>query len=159
MKKAANIICVGKMKTPHWQDAAKDYLHRLSRSWQIKLITVREARDHSYEDRNQREGAYILDALNDLDSGATLTIALDESGDLYTSPRFSERLRLCWEQENRTPCFIIGGAYGLCPEVRRRARHVLSLGPMTLPHELAQVLLLEQLYRADAILRGSPYHH
>ena len=57
------------------------------------------------------------------------------------------------------PCFIIGGAYGLCPAVRNKARRVLSLGPMTFPHELAQVLLLEQLYRADAILRGAPYHH
>lgn len=159
MKKAVSIICVGKIKTPHWQDAAKDYLQRLGRSWQIKLITVREARDYSPEERNQREGAYILDALNELDLGAALIIALDEGGDLYTSTQFSERLRLCWEQENRIPCFIIGGAYGLFPEIRRKARHVLSLGPMTFPHELAQVLLLEQLYRADAILRGSPYHH
>lgn len=159
MKKAVSIICVGKIKTPRWQDAAKDYLQRLGRSWQIKLIAVREARDHSIEERNQREGSYILDALKDMDLGATLIIALDEGGELCTSAQFSERLRFFWEQENRMPCFIIGGAYGLCPEIRQKARLVLSLGPMTFPHELAQVLLLEQLYRADAILRGSPYHH
>ena len=159
MKKTASIICVGKMKTPHWQSAAQDYLQRLARSWQIKLITVREARDHNPEERNRREGAFILEALAQAEMAAALVIALDEGGDVCSSADFAEQLRLCWEKENRMPCFIIGGAYGLCPTVREKARRVLSLGPMTFPHELAQVLLLEQLYRADAILRGAPYHH
>ncbi len=159
MKKAVSIVSVGKIKTSHWQDAARDYLQRLGRSWQIKLVTVREARDHSLEERNRREGAHILDALADMDMAASLIIALDEGGDLNTSVQFSELLRLCWEKENRVPCFIIGGAYGLCPEVLGKARRVLSLSPMTFPHELAQILLLEQLYRADAIMRGTPYHH
>lgn len=159
MKKAVSIISVGKIKTPHWQDAARDYLQRLGRSWQIKLITVREARDHNLEERNRREGAYILDALSEPDMSAAMSIALDEGGAPHTSTQFSELLRICWEKENRAPCFIIGGAYGLCPKIRNKAHRVLSLGPMTFPHELAQVLLLEQLYRADAILRGTPYHH
>ena len=159
MKKSVSIIAVGKMKTPHWQDAARDYLQRLGRSWQIKLTTVREARDQAPEERNIREGAFILEALADMDGGAALPIVLDEGGDLCTSVQFSKLLQLCWEKDNRIPCFIIGGAYGLSPEVLRRAGRVLALGTMTFPHELAQVLLLEQLYRADTILRGSPYHH
>lgn len=159
MKRNASIICVGKIKTPHWQSAAQEYLHRLGRSWQIKVITVREARDHDPEERNRREGAFILEALAQAEMSAALTIALDESGDMCSSVDFAKQLRLCWENENKMPCFIIGGAYGLCPTVRGKARRVLSLGAMTFPHELAQVLLLEQLYRADTILRGAPYHH
>ena len=159
MKKIVSIISVGKIKTPHWQDAARDYLQRLGRFWQIKLIVVREARDHDLEERKRREGAYILGALAEADMGNVMLIALDEGGDLRTSSQFSELLRICREKENRAPCFIIGGAYGLCPEIRCKANRVLSLSPMTFPHELAQVLLLEQLYRSDAIQRGSPYHH
>jgi 23S rRNA (pseudouridine1915-N3)-methyltransferase len=56
-------------------------------------------------------------------------------------------------------CFVVGGAYGLDNAVRERAARLISLSPMTLPHELARVLLLEQIYRAERILRNSPYHH
>ena len=159
MKKTASIICVGKIKTPHWRSAAEDYLQRLARAWQIKHIIVRESGDHAPEERNKREGAFIIEALSQPEMSGALIIALDEGGEMCSSMDFSKQLQLCWEKENRMPCFIIGGAYGLCPTIRQKAHRVLSLGPMTFPHELAQVLLLEQLYRADAILRGAPYHH
>ena len=61
--------------------------------------------------------------------------------------------------EGRRPCFVVGGAWGLAPSVLERARERLSLSAMTLPHELARVVLLEQLYRAECILRKAPYHH
>ena len=159
MKKAVNIICVGKIKTPHWQSAAQDYLQRLKRSWQIQLIATREADEPAPEERNRREGVYLLNALAQTAPAIALRIALDEGGDVCGSADFSAFLLNCWERENRAPCFIIGGPYGLSPEVIQKADKVLSLGPMTFPHELALVLLLEQLYRADSIMRGAPYHH
>jgi 23S rRNA (pseudouridine1915-N3)-methyltransferase len=63
------------------------------------------------------------------------------------------------EDATKIPCFAIGGPYGLNAAVRRQSRFVLSFGPMTLPHELARILLLEQLYRAGSIERNLPYHH
>lgn len=159
MKKAVNIICVGKIKTPHWQSAAQDYLQRIKRSWQIQLISTREADDPLPEERNRKEGAYLLNALAEIPTAASLRIALDEGGEEYKSTHFSAFLLNCWEKENRAPCFIIGGPYGLSSEVIQKVDKVLSLSAMTLPHELALVLLLEQLYRADSIMRGAPYHH
>ncbi len=158
MKKTVTIISVGKPKLPHWQSAVKDYLQRLERSWQIKLVTTRESSEQAPEERNRREGAHLLAALARTGQ-PFLSIAMHEGGEQYSSRQFSELLLSCWEKENRIPCFIIGGPYGLCPEVLQETERRLSLSPMTFPHELALVLLLEQLYRADNIMRGTPYHH
>ncbi len=155
MKKSVTILAVGKIKTPHWQDAARVYIHRLQYSWQLKLVSVREAREHDPAERNSREGANLLAAR----SPGEFVIALDETGKQSTSAEFAGLLANCWEQENRSPCFVIGGAFGLSPEVKHSADYLLSFGKMTFPHELAQVFLLEQLYRADTIMRGAPYHH
>ena len=88
-----------------------------------------------------------------------MVISLDRKGRLFTSRQLSSALKVWLETPGRTPCFVIGGAYGLSRDVVSRSDLTLSLGPMTLPHELARVVLLEQLYRADAILRNLPYHH
>ena len=59
----------------------------------------------------------------------------------------------------RRPCFIVGGPFGLHDSVREKAKHLIAFGPQTFPHELARVVLLEQLYRAESLLRNMPYHH
>ncbi|MEP6943179.1 MAG: 23S rRNA (pseudouridine(1915)-N(3))-methyltransferase RlmH [Betaproteobacteria bacterium] len=84
-------------------------------------------------------------------------VALDERGEAWTTARLAQRLGR-WNDEARAVAFVIGSADGLAPEVKRAARAVLSLSALTLPHSLARVLLVEQIYRAVSLLRGHPYH-
>ncbi|HEV8149933.1 MAG TPA: 23S rRNA (pseudouridine(1915)-N(3))-methyltransferase RlmH, partial [Gemmatimonadales bacterium] len=88
--------------------------------------------------------------------GAIL-IALDRGGSTWTSEQLADRLAR-WRAESASLALVIGGAFGLDAELLARARHRWSLGPLTLPHELARVVVLEQWYRAWTILRGEPYH-
>jgi 23S rRNA (pseudouridine1915-N3)-methyltransferase len=84
-------------------------------------------------------------------------VACDERGEAWTSERFAGWLQR-QRDEARDVTFVVGGAYGLAPAVRERAVVRLSVAPWTLPHELARLVLAEQLYRAGTIARGEPYH-
>ncbi len=86
-----------------------------------------------------------------------LVVALDRVGTAPDSPGLS-RLLGQWQQTGRPLCFLIGGAEGLDPALVAAAEHVMSLGPLTWPHMLARVMLAEQLFRAQSILAGHPYH-
>ena len=101
----------------------------------------------------RREAASLLDALPD---GAT-AVPLDAGGAAPDSPAFA-RLLERWSGRGRPVCFLIGGSEGLDAAVLRRADHILSFGPLTWPHMLARIMLAEQLYRAQCILAGHPYH-
>lgn len=154
MLKPLCVIAVGRLKSPFWKDAAAHYAERLAR-W--RALTVIEVKDGDSalpaDQRKSQEGRAILAALGLRD----IPVCLDEHGEAPGSRAFSrllERLSV-----NARPCFIVGGAYGLDQAVLAAARRVVALGPLTLPHELARVVLLEQLYRAEAITRGIPYHH
>lgn len=84
---------------------------------------------------------------------------LDEGGDSLSSTELAGLIRHMDTNASGRPCFIIGGAFGLAETLRAEAYRLVSLSRLTLPHELARVLLLEQLYRAESILRNTPYHH
>jgi 23S rRNA (pseudouridine1915-N3)-methyltransferase len=86
-------------------------------------------------------------------------VVLDERGDLITTEVFAKWLGQLRDQGTRSCSFLIGDAHGFTDEDRRGADRVLALSPMTLPHRLARLLLLEQLYRAGCVLSGHPYHH
>jgi 23S rRNA (pseudouridine1915-N3)-methyltransferase len=101
----------------------------------------------------RREGEALLAAL----PPGALAVALDLGGEAPTSEALAARLAR-WEEAGRVPCFLIGGAEGLDPAVLARAEHRLSLGPLTWPHFLVRGMLAEQLYRAQAIRAGHPYH-
>ena len=116
------------------------------------VTEIPEARGAAAEVR-RREGEAILAALP---ADAAL-IALDLGGEMLTSELFASLLARIMES-GRTPCFAIGGAEGLDPAVTARAAQRLSLGPMTWPHFLVRGMLAEQLYRAQAIAGGHPYH-
>lgn len=150
-----HIIAVGRLREPHWQQAAEAYAKRLQRGYDLVTSIIKDGdASLSARDRSAVEGDRILQTLK----GNLMPVCLDERGEAMTSVRFAEFLRQSFDTA-RTPCFIIGGAYGLSDAVRERAAKLMSLGPMTLPHELARVVLFEQLYRADAIMHGRPYHH
>lgn len=116
-----------------------------------------EVRDASCQtaDRNRQEGNRILDALGSHD----LPIALVDTGKALTSPQFARFLLDCDERLLKTPAFIIGGPFGLDQKVLDACKTHISLSAMTWPHELARVLLIEQLYRGESILHNSRYHH
>lgn len=154
--KPLRVISVGKIRTPFWKDAAAHYAGRLARWRPLELTEVRDG-DAALPvgQRNALEGKRLLESLQPQD----VPLVLDERGTALTSPELARWLRQLDESGRGRPCFLVGGAYGLDDGVRHRAWKCLSLSAMTLPHELARVLLLEQLYRAECILRNVPYHH
>ena len=114
-----------------------------------------EARRPLPPDRlKQREAELLLAAVPE----TARLVALDAGGRTLTSEAFAERLRALREDGVQDLAFVIGGAEGLAAEILRRADWTLSLGPMTWPHLLVRALLAEQLYRAQSILAGHPYH-
>lgn len=150
------ILSVGKPKTSFWREAAEHYVKRLSMHYRLQETTVKDGPGKlPAAERNKVEGRGILAALQDTD----VPIRLDERGKSYTSKQLAELLGDLTMDANRTCCFIIGGPFGFSEEVVKRCPRSLSLSPMTLPHEAARVILLEQLYRAHAILHNLPYHH
>ena len=150
------MICVGRIKTPFWKEAAAHYAGRIARRRPLELTEVRDG-DAALPvgKRNAVEGKRLLESLQPQD----VPIVLDERGATLTSPQLARWLRELDDSGRGRPCFLVGGAWGLDEEVRRRAWKCLSLSAMTFPHELARVMLLEQLYRADCILCNVPYHH
>jgi len=90
---------------------------------------------------------------------SAMSVALDEAGTQWSSVELADNLAR-WRDDGHQSCaFFIGGAYGLDPDLRAACDQVLSLGSLTLPHLLARIVLVEQLYRASCILKGHPYHH
>ncbi|MBD5552738.1 MAG: 23S rRNA (pseudouridine(1915)-N(3))-methyltransferase RlmH [Desulfovibrio sp.] len=154
--KAARIICIGKMKSAYWKEACAAYGRLLRPLRPVEVVELKDGGPQlAPEMRKSQEAGRLLAAL----AACDLPVALDQSGRQWTSPAFAQFLRDCDERLLKRPAFIIGGPYGLAPEVVAACRERLSLSAMTWPHELARVLLFEQLYRAESILRGYPYHH
>ncbi|MEO8337973.1 MAG: 23S rRNA (pseudouridine(1915)-N(3))-methyltransferase RlmH, partial [bacterium] len=131
------------------------YETRAARYWPLDVVEVREAsgRGVSAEEAKDREGARLLERVPD---GATV-IVCDELGDRLTSAAFST-LVVASRDRARDVAFVIGGAFGLSSAVRSKASRVIQMAPWTLPHEMARLVLAEQLYRAGTIVRGEPYH-
>lgn len=149
------VLAVGRVRPP-FAEAAAAYEDRARRYWPLEVHEVREepARGNVEPEQVRRREAERL--LARVPAGARV-VACDERGANFTSEAFAG-----WLSERRDlaqdVAFVIGGAYGLHPTVRERADSVITLAPWTLPHELARVVLAEQLYRAGTIGRGEPYH-
>ncbi|MDO4400449.1 MAG: 23S rRNA (pseudouridine(1915)-N(3))-methyltransferase RlmH [Coriobacteriia bacterium] len=144
------VIAVGKLKERFWKDACAEYLKRLSA---YTDITVREVPDSTPE----REEAAILAALGKLPEGSHV-ILLDIVGKQASSEQLAAKLETLAVSGVSHVAFIIGGSDGVTAAVKARANERLSFGPITLPHNLARVVLLEQIYRAHKIIRHEPYH-
>lgn len=144
---------VGRLR-PTFRAACDEYLARLGRYAEVREVEVREAARAGPPAVQRREEARRLQAA--LPAG-TRIVALDIAGTPWSSERLATQLER-WREAGHSPAFLIGGAVGLDPEVLDSAAHRWSLGPLTLPHELARVVVAEQLYRGFTILRGEPYH-
>jgi 23S rRNA (pseudouridine1915-N3)-methyltransferase len=143
------------MKERHWREAAEEYIKRLRPYATLDLIEVTD-RDVTRDEARAlaEEGADVLRAIPD---GAHV-IALDVDGTLRSSTDIAERLAALGLDGRSAVTFVLGGAAGLSADVLARADERLSLGRITLPHQLARVVLLEQVYRAFRIIRNEPYH-
>jgi 23S rRNA (pseudouridine1915-N3)-methyltransferase len=149
------VAVVGKPRDAHLAGAIREYESRAGRYWPLEVHEVREepARAGSADLVREREGERLLAAIP---SGAEV-VACDLTGRAMSSEQFATWLQELRERA-RDVALLIGGAFGLGDVVRRRASVSLALAPWTLPHELARVVLAEQLYRAGTILRREPYH-
>ncbi len=149
-----SVVAVGKPRRL-LSEAIEEYETRAARYWSLDVHVVREepARSTSEVQVCEREGERLLSRL----LPSAVVVVCDECGRDFTSNQFA-----AWLSERRDSsqdvAFVIGGAYGLSSAVRERATLALSLAPWTLPHEMARLVLAEQLYRAGTILRGEPYH-
>ena len=151
-----SLLYVGKANEPETGSLVTAYLKRAQPLFQTSLVAVKPfavRNPHQIDTARAREAERLLAKVP---SGVAV-VALDVTGTALDSEQFAARLdrhRL----SGQGLAFVIGGAYGLAPEVLSRAEWRLSLSPMTLPHRLAQLLLAEQLYRAKTLLAGEPYH-
>ena len=146
------ILAVGRDRTGPARELFEDYRRRSS--WPIDLVELVAPGRLPAPRRRAEEAARLLDAL----PRGALPIALDERGRQLDSQAFARRLGAWRDRGESELAFLIGGPDGLEPLVLERARAVYALGRMTWPHRLVRVLLAEQLYRAQAILAGHPYH-
>jgi 23S rRNA (pseudouridine1915-N3)-methyltransferase len=147
------VVAVGKLR-PYYRQAADDYSRRLKRYVQLRELEVREASRAPTAAVQRGEEAARLEAR--IVDGSTV-VALAREGTGWSSRELARQLER-WLLQARPVTLVIGGSAGLDPALIARAGARWSLGPLTFPHELARVILLEQLYRAFTILRGEPYH-
>lgn len=147
------IFCVGKLKSGSLLSVMEDYLKRIKPPLAITEVDIKETNVTAAE-RKRKEG--IL--LQGLIPSHSFVIALDRTGQALSSEKLAQTLSL-QSQSYKHIIFIIGGADGLDETLLQQAHMRLSLGPNTWPHMLARLMIIEQIYRAQQILNGHPYHH
>ncbi len=153
------IIAVGKLKENYLTQACEEYQKRLSSHCQLAVIEIEEYRlpdapsQALIEQALRKEGEKILDVAK-----KSVIIALCIEGKALTSPELSQRIQSMVAGGTSSLSFVIGGSFGLSDQVKEAAELRLSMSAMTFPHQLARVLLLEQLYRAFSISTGGKYH-
>ncbi len=158
------VISFGKLKTPGLRDAADYYLKLLSSCTQateleLKPLAVPDKSEATRKRIQTEEGTVLLEALEKGGGRPPVLYLLDEIGRAQPTREWA-KLVTQWEGSGEAEIALaVGSSLGFSPEVRKRARGSLSLGPQTLPHELARVVLLEQLYRAWSVNQNHPYHN
>lgn len=142
------IITVGKLKHDTFEKLASEYLKQLS-EWKVEVLELKEGKSIDVDAKN---------IAAKLEKGY-LNVILDVDGREFTSMEFATFMGEIRDFENGKICFVIGGAYGLTEEFKKTFDMRVSFGKMTLTHQFARVILLEQLYRAWCILKGKKYHY
>ena len=154
------LITMGKLKEKFYLSAAAEYAKRLSGYCRFTLLELPESR--LAENPTAAEIAQGLEKeadliLSKIPKGAWFCVFTPE-GKLLSSEDFAKQLKTVKNIGKSSACFLIGSSFGMAPRVKQRADFKLSMGPMTFPHHLARIMVLEQLYRAEAIQAGSKYH-
>lgn len=155
-----NIICIGKLKEKYWVDAIKEYTKRLSSFCRFSVSELPEWKVNSDPNEKQiqnilqEEGKAILQKIKPTD----YTVAMCIEGKNISSPQLANLIDNVQLEGKSTVNFIIGGSWGLSDEVKQRADYKLSMGKMTFPHQMARVMLTEQIYRSFQISSNGKYH-
>ena len=156
---SVTVIAVGKLKESYLRDGCNEYIKRLGAYSKINIVEIDEEKICDNPSQNQidsvikKEGERIIKKIPK--NSAVIPLCIE--GKEYSSPEFSsliEKISL----ENSSICFVIGGSFGLSEDVKKLGNTKLSFGKMTLPHQLARMVLLEQVYRAFSISNNSKYH-
>ena len=153
-----NLICLGKTDDKEINNLIKYYQNRLPKHWNFEITEiadVKNAKNLSPELLKKEEGKLILNHLENSD----LMILLDEKGKQFTSREFAEKIEGWMNSSVKKVCIIIGGAYGFSEEIYNRAQEKIALSKMTFTHQMIRLFFVEQIYRADQILQGKPYHN
>jgi 23S rRNA (pseudouridine1915-N3)-methyltransferase len=150
-----SILNVGRPKNIQYRTLADTYVRWIGSFFPVHFESVQEGRDADRGRRMDREGMDILKKVRDRDH----LVILDERGEEFDSVSFSRWMSERLSSVEGRLVFVVGSAFGLSDEVKRRGNSFLSLSHMTLPHELCLVVLTEQIYRACTLLRGMEYHH
>lgn len=150
------VISVGKLKESFWKDAIAEYVKRLGAFADVRLLEVPDRDPSSLGDRKalSMEATDILKVI----PTSSYVIALDVAGKQLSSEKIASAIDLLGVNGTSHITFLVGGSLGLAPEVLATTQERWSFGPITLPHNLARVVLVEQLYRAFKISRNEPYH-
>ncbi|MGO9360207.1 MAG: 23S rRNA (pseudouridine(1915)-N(3))-methyltransferase RlmH [Xanthobacteraceae bacterium] len=154
------IICVGRLKQGAERELAERYHARFTDSGRklgfraLDVVELTESRSRDAATRMAEEATAIAAAVPE----KSVVVTLDERGKSLESSAFAQKLAQWRDEQTATLVFVIGGADGLSPELRRKASLSLAFGAATWPHQMVRVMLLEQLYRATTILTGHPYH-
>ena len=154
------IICVGKLKEKFYTAASAEYLKRLTAYCKAEVIEIPEAKRSSDPSPKEIEAAMLKEAaaIEDKIPQGAMIVAMCIEGKLYSSEDMAELISKAALSGTSKLCFIIGGSDGLHESVKQRAQVRMSMSPMTFPHHLARVMLLEQVYRGFKINEGSRYH-
>lgn len=153
------ILCIGKLKEKFWKEACAEYAKRLSGFCRFSIMELEESRVPENASRAQIENALKEEGTRILaKAGSAQLIALCIEGRELSSPELSKELQQAAVNGISRIVFAIGGSWGLSEEVKRAAKRRLSMSPMTFPHQLARVMLCEQIYRAFQIANDGKYH-
>ncbi len=156
-----NIIVVGKLKEKYLRDAVSEYSKRLGAYCKLNIIELNEQRLSDNPSSKEIANALFSEGkimLQYVELKSAYNFAMCIEGRQMSSERLAEKFNEITINGNSTINFIIGSSFGICPEIKQKADYRLSMSEMTFPHQLARVMLLEQIYRAFSIINHSKYH-
>lgn len=153
--KSLDFIFVGQVKNPGYKTLEAFYLERITHYVkESRVHIVKDSVEKSVLARKRKETEAILEKVSDKD----VLIVCDEFGKSQSSVQFSQKLD-SWRGLGPRLVFVVGGPYGMAEEIKHKCHYALKLSDWTLPHELARVVVMEQVYRGFSILKGEKYHH
>lgn len=153
-----NLLCIGKTDDKEIKNLINYYLTRLPRHWNFEITEipdVKNARNLTPDLLKKEEAKLFLNIIENTD----LVVLLDEKGKQFTSREFAKKLDSYQNNSIKKICFLVGGAYGFSEEMYQRAQEKISISKMTFTHQMIRLFFVEQIYRADQILQGKPYHN
>jgi len=153
-----NLLCIGKTDDKEIKNLINYYLTRLPRHWNFEITEipdVKSARNLTPDLLKKEEAKLFLNQIENTD----LVVLLDEKGKQFTSREFAQKLDSYQNNSIKKICFLVGGAYGFSEEMYQRANEKISISKMTFTHQMIRLFFVEQIYRADQILQGKPYHN